>query len=131
MHARNADHVTALHEAALEGHEHILLMLLESGAHVESKTFLTGSTALHYAATELSVEMLLEKGADINSANNHGITPLIGAAKDNRKAVVRFLLDNGAMIGAVDDGGNTALDWAQTRNYKDIVRLVQDAEAQR
>ena len=131
IHAGDADHATVLHQAALKGHEHILLMLLDSGAHIESKTFLTGSTALLYAATEIVVRLLFEDGADINSTNNYGVTPLIRAAKDNQKAVVRFLLDNGAMISAVDDGGNTALDWAQIRDHKEIVGLLQEAEAQR
>ena len=131
VHAGDADHATALHQAALKGHEHIFLMLLKSGAHVESKTFLSGSTALLYATTESSVLLLLENGADINSTNKYGITPLIRAAQDNQKAVVRFLLDNVAMISAVDDFGNTALDWAQIRDHKEIVRLLQKAEAQR
>ena len=125
------DNATALHYAASKGHEHILLMLLESGAEVESKTAMTRSTALLYATTESSVLKLLEKGADINSTNNYGVTLLIRAARGNQKAAVRFLLDNGAMISAVDNFGNTALDWAQIRDHKEIVRLLQEAEAQR
>ena len=131
VNAGDADRATALHQAALKGHAHIILMLLESGAHIESRTFLNKSTALLYAATKSSVQMLLEKGAEINSTDSFGITPLIRAAKDNQKAVVRLLLEKGALISVVDNDGNTALGWAQTRNYKEIVRLLQEAEAQR
>ncbi len=40
--------------------------------------------------------MLLRKGADINSANSDGNTPLHLAAANGRKAVVKFLISNKA-----------------------------------
>ena len=121
----------ALHEAARHGHEQILLMLLRNGALIDSRTSSSGSTPLFYVATAGVARILLDKGADINITNNFGITPLIVAAKSNRKAIVQLLLKNGAIISAVDNRGRTALKWAQERQYGGIVRLLQKAEAQR
>ena len=117
--------MTALHQAARSGHQQIVLLLLEHGAHIESKTFSSGSTTLHYAATKILVRILFGNRAYVNSPTRYGITPLITAAKYNRKEAVRLVLDNGAMISADDDGGQTALDWAQIPHCKAAVRLLE------
>ena len=122
---------TALHRAAIHSRKDSLLMLLRNGAHVDSKTSSSGSTALFYAATVRLARILLDKEADINITNNVGITPLIVAVKSNRKAIVQLLLKNGAIISAVDNCGRTALKWAQIRHYRAVIRLLQEAEPQR
>jgi ankyrin repeat protein len=42
------------------------------------------------------VELLLDKGADIDKHGEHGYTPLLWAAADGHEAVVKLLLDRGA-----------------------------------
>jgi ankyrin repeat protein len=40
--------------------------------------------------------MLLEKGADANSKDEHNWTPLLWAAKEGHEAVVKLLFEKGA-----------------------------------
>jgi ankyrin repeat protein len=69
------------------------------------------------------VKLLVDSGARINSANDHGITPLHGAAYKGADKVVQFLVDRGADLAAKDKGEDygfgastvpmTPLNWAE------------------
>ena len=48
---------------------------------------------------EAVVELLLQKGAEVESKNKWGWTPLSIAAEHGQKAVVELLLQNGAKLG--------------------------------
>lgn len=52
---------------------------------------------------------LLDKGADVNTRNHRGETPLISAAHGGHPETVELLLEKKANINAVDNEGNTAL----------------------
>jgi len=55
------------------------------------------------------VKLLLERGADIETRDDGGKTPLSSAAFPGRVDVVQVLLDSGADIETRDDGGKTLL----------------------
>jgi ankyrin repeat protein len=69
------------------------------------------------------VQLLVEKGAPVNDANDHGITPLHGAAYKGADRVIQFLVDRGADLAAKDKGEDygfgastvpmTPLNWAE------------------
>jgi ankyrin repeat protein len=69
------------------------------------------------------VKLFLDAGAPINDANNHGITPLHGAAYKGANRVVQLLVDRGADLAAKDNGEDfgfgassvkmTPLNWAE------------------
>ena len=59
------------------------------------------------------VELLLDRGADVNARGDLGYTPLHQAAYWNEDpAVIELLLDHGADINAVSDFGYTAINRA-------------------
>ncbi len=69
----------AMVQAAREGREAIVRLLLEKGAELESKVKYSGRTALSYVAQmghEALVKLLLEKGIEVESKDNNSVTPL-------------------------------------------------------
>lgn len=67
---------------------------------------------------------LLEKGVDINVADEYGLTPLMMAAQAGRLEMVEFLLENKAEVNHYDRKGWNALFLAAYWNCPDVVKLL-------
>jgi ankyrin repeat protein len=50
------------------------------------------------------VKLFVERGADVNQADDYGITPLMAAANGGDPALIQYLVDVGANLGAFDLG---------------------------
>jgi ankyrin repeat protein len=99
-------------------------LLLQNGFDVKQRDF-NKETALRWAAREgheAAVQLLLEKGADIN-AQNKGWTVLHVAASEGHEAVVQLLLEKGADINAQNQGW-TALHVAASKGHEAVVQLL-------
>ena len=59
-----------------------------------------------------AIKLCLEKGADINAANNGRDTALHAAAAKGADGIIRFLVDHGAALEAKNNQGQTPLDVA-------------------
>jgi len=71
-----------------------------------------GNTPLHMACFNKNIDcakFLLVNGAELESKNIFGITPLVLAAECSSDVMVDFLLDRGADLRTQDDDGETAL----------------------
>jgi len=69
-----------------------------------------GCTLLHTACVnghKILVQILLERGADINATNNDGDTPLYLACANGRRNVVRALVKKGAEVNIANNRGRT------------------------
>lgn len=55
---------------------------------------------------------LINRGADVNSINNHGRSLLMLTAKENQLELCTLLLNQGAKVELKDNKGNTALEYA-------------------
>ena len=57
-------------------------------------------------------ELIVARGADVNSSGEHGWTALHGAAYKGVDAIVQFLIDKGARTEVFDEYGQTPLSIA-------------------
>jgi ankyrin repeat protein len=115
---------TALHIAAAAHAREISTTLLARGASVRARNR-RGAEPLHYAvdsnpdsttwnpaAQKAVVECLIEAGADPNSADKSGVTPLHRAVRTRCSAAVRTLLEEGADPRRKNGSGSTSLHLA-------------------
>uniref|UniRef100_A0A803QHU3 Reverse transcriptase domain-containing protein n=2 Tax=Cannabis sativa TaxID=3483 RepID=A0A803QHU3_CANSA len=130
---------TLLHVGARKGDINQVKRLLDNGMDVNVPTWgpkSKGATPLHLAAEggHLSVmDELLERGANIDARTKGacGWTPLHNAAKERRRAAVKFLVENGAFLPPdINDCRFNpplhycpGLDWA----YEELERLQQES----
>ncbi|WP_341747602.1 ankyrin repeat domain-containing protein [Candidatus Tisiphia endosymbiont of Dascillus cervinus] len=84
-------------------------------------------TALHYAALleDTSIlQLILNKGVDINSRNSGGGTPLYCAVHNNKKPIVEFLLNKGADVNIPNNDGIHILHVAVGINSLELIKLL-------
>ena len=103
--------MTALHNAALNGHTEIVKILVDAKADVDIQN-IYGYTALSYAAlnghTEI-VKILVDAKADVDIQNFLGNTALSHAALNGYTEIVKILVDAKADVDVQDSSGYTAL----------------------
>ncbi|MDG7055244.1 MAG: ankyrin repeat domain-containing protein [Wolbachia endosymbiont of Menacanthus eurysternus] len=90
-------------DAAQQGNFSKVQECLEKGADVNIAGHGGGSKPIHYAVhanNQRMIRLLLDKGANVNDANNFGWTPLHCAADDGNLEVVKLLVNEGADIHA-------------------------------
>ena len=76
-----------------------------------------------------TLQLLLEKGADVNSRGEANETPLHKAALMNRIWVMRLLLDRGVDINSKDDANQTPLHMTALSGQKLVMQLLLDKGA--
>jgi ankyrin repeat protein len=96
---------TPLYYAAENGHQELVDFLILKTSPGIWKTAADGSTLLHAVAAgglQMLAGFLLEKKADINSANRFGETPLTLAMAKDHKELAAFLKERGGKSGQTD-----------------------------
>lgn len=102
---------------------------------LEARTGHTGETPLHYLAVESCLEavaFLVERGADVNTQDSCGHTPLLDAASLDHGDMVRFLLAHGADPNLQNRSGEAPLHCvarSARENSALIARLLLNAGA--
>ncbi|KAL8699990.1 MAG: hypothetical protein Q9201_005685 [Fulgogasparrea decipioides] len=90
------------------------------------------STPLYYTALaglHKSVQMLLDKGADVNAQGGYFGNALQAAAERGHNEVVQLLLDKGADVNAQGGFHGNALQAAAYRGHNKVVQLLLDKGA--
>ena len=123
---------TMLHIAARGGFWQILCTILDDSplfrVHVDQRNF-DGDTPLHVALRGRhadAVEVLIDRGADVNALDGGGDSPLsIAVAMSNKKLPVledyRFVLTQNDNLGGIGGGQNQG--WEEFRTYYPFRRL--------
>jgi ankyrin repeat protein len=118
---------TPLMLAYLMGHVGVVRVLLQyMGTQVLEETDEEGLRALHWVAYrghEAVATLLLEQGAQANSRDASGRTPLMWACGEGYLAVVGVLLRHvgGQALEEADEAGMTALHWAAFKGHGEVV----------
>ncbi|MHC4157771.1 MAG: ankyrin repeat domain-containing protein [Planctomycetota bacterium] len=90
-------------------------------------------SALHKAALDekrtADVKRMLENGADIDSRDYEGMTPLHLVAFLGHERTARLLIHRGADVNAMNDKGETALHLAAEGGWLEIIKLLLEAGA--
>ncbi|MEZ0262104.1 MAG: ankyrin repeat domain-containing protein [Alphaproteobacteria bacterium] len=73
------------------------------------------------------MEMLLSRGADINAADDAGMTPLMFAALHNKSDCLALLISKGADADMKDTRGLTAIGYARKLGHTGIVEALENA----
>ena len=114
-----------LHYAAEDSRQERAEILLDAGANVDARDCNLCSP-LHMAVkcAPPTMQILITRGADIESQSASGKRPIHYAAERVWSENVRMLARRGADVNCVDASGSTALHVAATNVYKDIVHAL-------
>jgi ankyrin repeat protein len=95
------------------------------------RTLLSSSNIMvaTYFGHETVVEALLDSGAEIESKDENGQTPLLLAANDGHETVVKVLIEANAETESKDKDGQTPLSRAAEKGHETIVKMLIEAKA--
>jgi len=111
-------------KAAYNGKTEAVEKAIDNGANINLKSQNKGISLLSYAAgagKALTVYMLLNKGAHVNSIDNSGWNALHFAASNGHSNVINMLVDHHIDINLASADGWTPLMYASFSNHYDIV----------
>ena len=79
-----------------------------------------------YEGDEKTILKALLKGANVNTCNWIGVTPLMFAAESNHLDIAKILIYNGADVNAIVewDEGETPLDYAINQEFTEGIKLL-------
>merc|ERR1711862_407140 len=80
-----------------------------------------GRLPMHYASDYGQLEVLqylISKGANIDSADKHGISPLLAAIWEGHTSCVKFLVEKGASKSGTAPDGSSYVEAAEKEEIK-------------
>ena len=114
---------TPLELAILAGRTQLAEVLIKAGAKHEATPLLL-LAARHDSEDRDIVRFLVELGADLDSKDTTGDTPLIIATRRGNHRLVHHLVENGANVNTRNSKGESPLDVASTVGALQIEQLL-------
>lgn len=123
---------TLLYWAIRSGRLFPVKLLLDSG--ISPNSYYQGVSMLMTAVSSKNiplsvVQLLIEKGADINVVDLNQSSLLLSAARTGSKEVAEYLFESGCDFHTPDVDGNTVLMWAVRNGYESLARKLLDSGA--
>ncbi|KAG9500831.1 hypothetical protein J7337_006512 [Fusarium musae] len=131
----NIQGTTALHSAVESGSLACVRLLLDAGA-LATKTDEYGRTPMSYLEwgnqdqqeAYDTIKLLQDYGADIESKDNLGMTPILWACQQGNFPVFGALVRAGASLGAIDSNRNGIIHMAAFSNDFDVVNYLAEQD---
>lgn len=120
---RNDEGRTPLQVALIEGKTQVAQELLHHGAAGNPQSLLL-LFAREGVTDRDSLEFVVQRGADVNAADDTGSAALHIAVERDNMLLVKRLVDLGADVNIVDDQGRTPLATAEAKGNRDITALL-------
>lgn len=122
----------ALFRACTDGHLDIVKKAVKQGEDINNKKNTLDKNAL-MLATQFGhthiVKFLLDHGADIDTRDKEGHSPLTRALDNHRDDIAKLLIKKGAKLDIMIHAGRTALIYAVEKNNIEMARLLIESGA--
>jgi ankyrin repeat protein len=124
---------SALHMAVLGGRKEMVSMILAAGADANAKVTAFGGAPLGWVGGDSAdareiAEMLIDAGADVNSADDNNkqtvLHSLVGGLYPVSLDVIKLLIEKGANVNTKDKKGRTALHIAAQSGNIEVVEML-------
>ena len=128
INAQDADGDPPLQYALAENHLEAAKLLVKAGANINIKNR-DGRAAVYWAQSAESLQFLIKAGADVNSGDNYGYTPLQNAATAGDIDRIKLLIKSGADVNKSNEYGATPLINAVKKQSEEAVNILLNAGA--
>jgi hypothetical protein len=119
--------ISSLMNATIDSDLEAVKFFSKLGSAYINKKNIGGANALHIASRNGDikiVKILIESGANINSVDNEGWTPLMRAAISGHSNIVAFLLENNADASKKNSIGQTVIISAASSSCSDCLKVM-------
>ena len=99
----------------------IVELLLKSGARLELPNMSAIITAAKYDQVKL-LDLFIKHGANINTVDSDGDSPLMWAAMNDNYNAAEFLVNHGANVNTTDNDGESAYTLTDSRKIKSLLK---------
>ncbi|KAI1869771.1 uncharacterized protein JN550_005752 [Neoarthrinium moseri] len=133
LHVTRKDGTTPLLSASKNRHPQVAKMLAERGADPNSRSGCEGGgTALQLEVRNGCLEtvtLLIHYGANVNTADSLGVTPLHMASRHPSTTIARLVIEHGAYVSSKTNKGRTALHYAIEGRNPGVTKLLLENKA--